>query len=97
MLADSTEQDIEVAVSPEVVPGELVGEDLSEGGAEVAQLVRLLERDLEVEVGAYARREVRELAWPHGDVGRGSFHRPLGEQQPVDVRIGGHGPHHQRK
>ena len=84
-------------MAPEVVAGQLVREDLAEGRPEVAQLVRALQRDLEVEVAPDALGEIVELAQLHGDVGRGVRHRLLGQQQPGHVRVGRHAPHHQRE
>ena len=96
VLPDLPEQHVEVAVSPEVVAGQLVPEDLPECGPEVAQLVRALEGDVEVEVALDPRGQVCELAQLHADVGRRVRHRRLREQQPVDVGLASHARDHER-
>jgi hypothetical protein len=97
VVADPPEDHVEVAVAPEVVPGQLVGEDLAERRPEVAQLVRALQRDLEVEVGPDALGQALEVAHHHVDVRRRIRHRLLGEQQPVHVRVAGHAADDERE
>jgi hypothetical protein len=92
VFPDPPEHHVEVAVPPEVVAGQLRPEDLAEGGPEVAQLVRALQRDLEREVALEAGDHVRELAPVHRDVGRCAGDRPVGEQEPVDVGVVRHAP-----
>src|SRR5215213_4606905 len=97
MVADPAEDHVEVAVSPEVIASQLVGEDFAECRPEVAHLVGALQRDLEVEEAPDALDEVLELTELYGDVRRRIRHWLFGHEQPGDVWIGRHAAHHQRE
>jgi hypothetical protein len=75
VLLGLPEEHVEIAVSPVVVTGQLVQEDLPEGGPEVTQRVRALEGDPEVDMALNVRGQIQELAQLNADVGRRSGSR----------------------
>src|SRR5215212_1375770 len=97
MVADPAEDDVEVAVSPEVIASQLLGEDFAECRPEVAHLVWALQGDLEVEEAPDAPGEVLELAELYGNIRRRIWHWLFRQEQPGDVWIRRHAAHHQRE
>ena len=85
-MADVAIHHVQVAPAPEVVTLHIVGKDIGEGGAEVANLIGPVKDDGEVELFLHHLPEVVELHLVHDDV-VGRLHVTVGKEHKVYVGI----------